>query len=160
MEMAAGIFEKQGILKPSAMRTVAERRFQDAEALRRTGQNARANGTAYLAGFVIEILLKALLVEKFPTIARTPQHALKDDQREVWLLIWKRHDLEDMLTQMTQLEAGLKKKGERDGYDYVGQLRKLCATWTIQARYSPRTMLMNEASELLERVRMLKELLK
>jgi hypothetical protein len=158
--VASDIFEKQASLKPSAMKTVAERRFDDAEVLRKTNDNARANGVAYLVGFVIEILLKAKLVEKYASIAKTAQHALKDDQREIWLLIWKRHDLEDMLSQMAELEASLKKKGERDNYDYVGQLKKICATWTIQARYSPRTMLMDEAAELLERVRDLKEFLK
>jgi hypothetical protein len=41
-------------LGPAALRTVAERRFDDAMSLKRTGQNARANGAMYLAGFVIE----------------------------------------------------------------------------------------------------------
>jgi hypothetical protein len=158
--MAQSIFARQAVLKPSAMKTVAERRFDDAAALRDTGVNARANGVAYLAGFVIEILLKAKLVEKFPHIAGKPQHRLSDDEREVWFLIWKRHDLEDMLSHMAELEASLKKKGQRDNYDYHGQLKKLCATWTIQARYSSRTMLMGEAAEILARVRTLKELLK
>jgi hypothetical protein len=36
----------------------------------------------------------------------------------------------------------------------------LCATWPIQARYSPQTMVMKEASSLLDRVRVLKEQLK
>lgn len=158
--MVSGIFAKQGILKPSTMRAVADRRFGDAKALRETHDNDRANGTAYLAGFVIEILLKAKLIEKFPQIARKPQHAVTDDEREVWLLVWKRHDLDDMLSQMAELEAALKKKGERDGYDYLSQLKHLCATWTIQARYSSRTILMSEAVKLLERVRQLKEVLK
>lgn len=158
--MTSGIFAKQAVLKPSAMRTVAERRFDDAAALRATKDNARANGVAYLVGFVIEILLKARLVEKFSHIARKAQHAVTKDEREVWLLIWKRHDLEDMLSQMAELEASLKKKGERDNRDYHGQLKKLCATWTIQARYSSRTMHMDEASDILDRVRVLKELLK
>jgi hypothetical protein len=158
--MAKDIFARQAVLKPSAMKTVAERRFDDAEALRKTNDNARANGVAYLAGFVIEILLKAKLVEKYPRIARKRQHALHDDEREVWLLIWKRHDLEDMLSQMPELEAGLKKKGELGNYDYHGQLKTICATWTIQARYSSLSMPMREATELLGRVRKLKELLK
>ena len=142
------------------MKAVAERRFDDAEALRKTNVNARANGVAYLVGFVIEILLKAKLVEKYPTIAKTAQHTLKDEQREVWSLIWRRHDLEGMLSQLAELEASLKLQSERAKDDYVGQLKAVCATWTIQARYSSRTMLMDEAADLLERVRTLKELLK
>jgi hypothetical protein len=130
--MLQGIFARQGRLKSSTMRTVAERRYDDAHALRRTEENARANGVAYLAGFVVEILLKAKLVDKYPTIAKMPQHEVSDDEREVWSLIWKRHDLEDMLSHLSQLEASIKKKGERDGYDYHGNLKKICATWTIQ----------------------------
>ena len=158
--MASGIFEKQGNLKPSTMKTVAERRFDDANALRKTNDNARSNGVAYLAGFVIEILLKAKLVEKFSSIARKRLHELRAEEREIWSLIWRRHDLEGMLSQMGELEAGLKKRGERDGYNYLDELKKLCATWTIQARYSSLTMRMDEAEDLLERVRRLKELLK
>jgi hypothetical protein len=158
--MTQNIFTRQSILKPSAMKTVAERRFGDAAQLRSTGNNARANGVAYLAGFVIEILLKAKLVEKFSQIAKKRQHKVTDDEREIWLLIWKRHDLEDMLSQMAELEASLKKRGELDNDDYHGQLKKLCATWTIQARYSSQSMLMNEAGEILDRVQKLKELLK
>ena len=142
------------------MKTVAERRFDDAEALRNTNANARANGTAYLVGFVIEILLKAKLVEKYTSIAKLPQQALKDDQKKIWSLIWRQHDLEEMLSQLSELEAYLKTRSERDNYDYLGHLKGICAAWTIHARYSSRTMLMDEAAELLQRVRKLKELLK
>ena len=106
--MASSIFEKQAALRPSAMRTVADRRFGDAEVLRKTNDNARANGVAYLVGFVVEILLKAKLVEKYPVIAKLPQHAVRDEQRDIWLLIWKRHDLEEMLSRMRELESSLK----------------------------------------------------
>ena len=142
------------------MAAVAERRFGDAEALLKTKDNARANGAAYLAGFVIEILLKACLIEKFPVTARKRQHEVDGSERGIWALIWKRHDLEEMLELMPELQAGLKKKSERDGVDYVANLKAVCATWTIQARYSPSTIMMAEASELLARVRLLKEVLK
>jgi hypothetical protein len=142
------------------MATVAERRFADAEVLAATKQNARANGCAYLAGFVIEILLKARLVQKFPVIARKRQHEVSADEQEVWSLIWRRHDLDAMLDQMPELEAGLKKKAERDQLDLFGDLKTICATWTIHARYSPSTMVMRQAQQLLDRVRSLKEVLK
>lgn len=158
--MAKGVFAKQALLKPSAMATVAERRFADAEALAATGDNARANGAAYLAGFVIEILLKAQLVKKYPAIARKRQHEVANEEREVWALIWRQHDLEAMLSNLTQLEDALKKVGERDGRDHLRDLKKLCETWTIHARYSPYTMLMEEATRIVEMVRSLKELLK
>ena len=158
--MPSGIFDKQAGFKPSAMKAVAERRFDDAEMLRKTNDNARANGAAYLVGFVIEILLKAKLIEKYSSIAKLPQHALKDDQREIWSLIWRRHDLEGMLSQLAELEAYLKTNGERDGYDYLEQVKKLCATLTIQARYSSRMMSIAEAGDMVDRVRRLKEVLK
>jgi hypothetical protein len=142
------------------MAAVAERRFGDAEALSETNENARANGVAYLIGFVVEILLKARLVDKFPEIARKRQHEVTEAEREVWRLIWRQHDLEAMLELMTELEAALKRRGERDGKDYAAELKKVCATWTIHARYSPRTIPMSEARQWLERVRVLKELLK
>jgi hypothetical protein len=100
--MAASIFDKPGELRPSTMRTVAERRFGDAEALRKTQDNAPANGVAYLAGFVVELLLKAKLVEKFPAIARRRPHAVKSDEREIWNLIWRQHDLGRMLESTTR----------------------------------------------------------
>ena len=158
--MASKIFEKVPQLKPAAMATVAERRFDDAAALVETDENSRANGAAYLAGFVIEILLKAQLVAKYSSIAKKRQHEVLDSEREIWRLIWKQHDLEAMLDRLKELEAALRKSGERDGRDYLAELKKVCASWTIQARYSPRTMLMGEAKQWLERVRLLKELLK
>lgn len=153
------IFERQLKLKPSAMITVAGRRFDDAEALCRTDDNARANGSAYLAGFVIEILLKAQMVRKFKVIAKKRPHQLTDAEREVWGLIWRTHDLAAMLDKLRDFQGWLKNRGERDGKNYVAELRK-AAQWTIYARYSSRTMLMSEAKEILERVRMLKEVLK
>jgi hypothetical protein len=153
------IFERQLRLKPSAMVTVAERRFDDAQALCGTGKNARANGAVYLAGFVIEILLKAQLVKKFNAVSRKPAHELRDlAEREVWSLIWRRHDLDGMLKHLTDLQAKLRNLGESDGYDYVGELKK-CAQWSIQARYSPHMIQMAEAVEFLERVRRLKRVL-
>lgn len=142
------------------MVTVAERRFGDAQALCATEENARANGAAYLAGFVIEILLKARLVSKFPSIARRRPHEVLEAEREVWNLIWRRHDLDGMLDHMPELEAALEKKSQRAGENYLEDLKKICGTWTIRARYSPQNMMMGEAVEMLRRVRSLKELLK
>src|SRR5438132_14293983 len=100
--MASEIFQKQLQLKPTAMHTVAKRRFDDAQALCKTRDNARGNGVAYLAGFVIEILLKARLVMKFPVTARKRQHAVGEAERGIWSLIWRSHDLETMLEHMPE----------------------------------------------------------
>ena len=140
------------------MVAVADRRFDDAKALCDTRENARANGAVYLAGFVVEILLKAQLLRKFEAVVRT-----RPDQRaeaEVHDLIWKRHDLGRMLAKLRDLEASLKRRGERDGTDYVAELKKCAEQWTVQARYSTRTIQMSEADQFLERVRRLKQVLK
>lgn len=156
----AARFDRQGRPKPSAMATVAERRFGDAEALCGTGDNARANGAVYLAGFVIEILLKARLVAAFPPISRKRRHEVAPSEQEIWDQIWRRHDLGRMLGMLRDLEATLIRRGERDGINYVSELKKVDAEWSILARYSTRTMLMEEARQILERVRLLKEVLK
>jgi hypothetical protein len=161
--MPESIFDRQAQLKPSAMATVADRRFEDAVALCETKQNARANGAAYLIGFVIEILLKARLIEKYNFVARKRPHelnSLAEKEREIWSLIWRRHDLDGMLSNLDDLEAALIKQGERDGRRYLEDLRKICATWTIQARYSSKTMALAEVEGLIDRVRRLKEKLK
>jgi hypothetical protein len=158
--MASRIFEKQKELRPSAMITVAQRRFEDAESLYETGQNARANGVAYLAGFVVEILLKAMLVRYFPSVAKKRWHMVTPSEAEEWRLIWQSHDLLAMMKRLPHLLTSLKAKGTRDGVDYVRELQKVCSEWTIQARYSPRVIPMSEAADLLRRVRVLKELLR
>ena len=156
----SSIFERKLRPKPSAMVTVAERRFEDAQALCDTGKNARANGAVYLAGFVVEILLKAMLLRKFNAVARKPAHEVLDAAEiEIRSLIYRRHDLVGMLAQLRELQAKLKALGERDGYDYLGELKK-CAQWSVQLRYSSHTMQMSEAVEFLERVRRLKEVLR
>ena len=156
----ASIFDKQAVLKPSAMVTVADRRFDDAKALVDTGDNRRANGAAYLAGFVIEILLKARLVEMHPAVARKRQHEVTESERELWRLIWKQHDLDDMLSHLPELQAALLQQGNRHSVNYLAELKKFCGTWTIQARYSSRTITMREARRLVETVRLLKEQLR
>lgn len=154
------IWDKARQLRPSTMATVAERRLGDAQALCDTKRNERANGAAYLAGFAVEILLKASLVRQYPAVARKRPHEVLAEEREIWDLIWRQHDLEGLLLAMPQLQAGLELKGRSDGVDYLAQLKKICATWTIHARYSAATISMVEARRLVDRIRGLKELLK
>lgn len=145
------------------MGAVADRRFDDAVALSQTGKNARANGTVYLAGFVIEILLKAQLARRYGSIARTRQHELKklsDSEKEIWYLVWRSHDLDGMLSKLREVESALMKQGERDGRPYLEELRKICSAWTIQARYSSYVVNMDEAKEFIDMVRSVKEKLR
>jgi len=139
---------------------VAERRFDDAVALCRTGENARANGAQYLAGLVIDILLKGKLAESYPTIARKRSHEVSDADRHIWSLVWRSHELDQMLRQMPNVAFAVKKRGEKAGKPYIHWLNGICESWTVLLRYSPMTSTIGEAHEMVERVRELKELLK
>jgi hypothetical protein len=151
---------RQSVVKPGQLTIVAERRFADAQALCDTGENARANGAQYLAGIVIDILLKAQLMRRYPEVARKRSHEVKDDERRLWSLIWRSHEIEAMLDQLPLLEAMVAYHGERAGKPYLRWLISICASWDIQLRYSTRTSLMSDAKAMVERVRELKEILK
>lgn len=155
----SSIFEKPGELKPGAMAAVAERRMADARRLLESG-NAHLNGAVYLAGFVLEILLKARLVYKYSAIARKRQINLQEDEREIWNLIWRSHHLPSMLGHLSELTTSLYIQGKRDNRPYLDDLMTICAEWTIYARYSPRTISKEDASSIIERIEGLKEKLK
>jgi hypothetical protein len=148
----ASIFDRIR-LTPGQLRTVAERRFADAEALRRTGRNERANGVMYLAGFVVECLLKARLLEAFPALQAGP---LPSGMDRLWFLCYRSHDLEGIVEQLPGLGAAL----EHQKAGAAEMLSRVCAEWTIYARYSPRSATMREAAEFVERVRELKRCLR
>lgn len=156
----ASVFDRQSNVSPSQMRAVADRRFDDAQALGATRLNKHANGVMYLAGLVIEILLKAQLAARYPTISRTRGRALTTDEQWIRSLIYRSHELGAMLDRLPELEAAVIAAGVRDGVAYVDQLKGLCATWSIAVRYSTRSSTMAEADDMLEQVRRLKELLK
>jgi hypothetical protein len=141
-------------LKASQLRTVADRRFDDAAALRKTNENARANGAMYLGGFVIECMLKAKLLEqnKWLSNAAFPQSRSKKDLR-LWSLCYRLHDLREILDHL----SGLCGRLEREAPPRVLQnLRSICETWTVFARYSPMSAMMDEASVFLDRIEELK----
>lgn len=142
------------------MAVVAERRYADAKALLKTGQNERMNGAVYLAGFVIEILLKAQLVAAYPSIAQKRHHDLQDHEREVWNLIWRQHQLDKILNKIPSLKESLNKMAERGGKTRLDMLIGLCGTWTIYARYSSHTINKADATEIIRRVGILKDDLK
>jgi hypothetical protein len=154
------IFDRPAALNVNAMATAAERRFKDAQALCDTGDNERAVGAQYLCGFVIEILLKRQLVLQNPIIARKKQHEVTKTERQIWSLIWRSHELPDMLDRLPDLLASIYKAGERDGKSYLRHLNEVCGNWTIQARYSPQSSTIQEARDMLDRVKALKEKLK
>ena len=148
-------------LRPSQLRTVAQRRFADAEALRDTGENERANGTMYLAGFVIECLLKAKLLERFAWLqsASSPAGRTKNEAH-VWSLCYRSHNLDEILALLPNLSQRLLNAERRGQLRLLESLKSVCAHWTIFARYSPYAAMMSEADEFLTRVKELKEWLK
>jgi hypothetical protein len=143
------------------MRTVAERRFDDAQCLRQSGANARANGVFYLGGLVIECLLKARLVSQYPSLgaARSPER-LSPSDREVWQLIYRSHELDEMLEYMPDIERRLMLADRIDGRNLMRKLKRICVEWTIFARYSPLSSTMAEAAAFLDDVKELKTWLK
>ncbi len=147
--MGNAIFSKIS-LKPNQMRTVADRRFDDAEALRRTKQNKHANGAMYLGGFVLECLLKAKMLEKYPDVRANAKTKTDRKRRD---LIYRYHDLDGLLGHLDGLKAAMTKQQ----YDI---LRMLCGQWTVFARYSPKTAKMQEAVVFLDKIKGLRKCLK
>ena len=154
------IFEKKR-LTPRQLRTVAQRRFEDADCLRRTGDNARANGVFYLGGFVIECLPKAEMLEQYPSMqtALLPDK-LSESHRRIWSLIYRSHDLKQMLVHLANLERELADADRKQGTRRLEALRSICSGWTIFARYSPHSERMKDAAEFLDEIQDLKEWLK
>jgi len=158
MTASSNIFAKQR-LTAGQLRAVAERRFDDAVALCDTGQNARANGAQYLSGIVIEILLKGQLLKLYPHAAGQASGKVADD-RIIWTLIWRSHDLADILDRLPLLRIAVNGKGSEAMKPYLEWLMGICNRGTIHARYSPATSTIADAREMISRVRILKERLK
>lgn len=75
--------------------------------LLRSGNNARATGAMYISGFVIECLLKAILLDRHPNLARHVDPAkLSRRDREIFNLLYS-HDLDLMLDSLPEVQAKL-----------------------------------------------------
>jgi hypothetical protein len=154
-----GIFDKPPI-SVAAMRTVSERRYGDAVALRNTKSNERANGAMYMAGFVIECLLKSHLLIEHPWLLHRRQHQLtSDDERRIWSLCFRSHDLDEIYVNLPNLLQKLGNSYVWKGPGPLILLRQVSATWTIFARYSTKSANIAEASEFIDKVYELKRYL-
>ena len=144
-------------LSPSQLRTVADRRFDDADALRRTGKNARANGAIYFGGFVIECLLKAKLLDEFSWLqnASSPEGRSRNDGH-LWSLCYRSHDLDEILAKLPSITTKLSQQEQRGANRLTHSLRSICAQWTIHARYSPHTADIDDARDFLDQIKELK----
>src|SRR5690606_28817708 len=128
----AKIFEREW-LTAAQLRMVAERRFGDADYLRKSGENARANGVFYLGGFVLECLLKARMLETYPLMkGRRSPEGLSESDRALWFLIYRSHELETILGYL----PGIERKLQAIDTLLRRRLAAICAEWTVFARYS------------------------
>ena len=159
MARKRGIFAKRR-LTPRQLRAVAALRLDDARALLETGRNARSNGAMYMGGFVIECLLKALLLERHPNLqAAVDPAALSEPDREVHRLLYS-HDLDEMLAFLPEVRTRLESVGDERGRSPWPAFRDVCAEWTIYARYSATQAPIAEAHRFLGTVDEVKEWLR
>ena len=129
------IFRKRR-LTPGQLRSVAEFRMQDATCLLKSGDPARANGAMYMGGFVIECLLKALMLERHPNLQAVLDPAsLSSSDSRVHRLLYS-HELDEMLGYLPEVEKKLKTVGSVNGRSVWHSFRAICEQWTVYARYS------------------------
>ena len=149
----ADIFDRQR-LTATQLRTVAQRRFGDAQCLCDSGKNARANGAMYLGGLAMECMLKARLIETHPDLrtAASPDQ-LPPEQRPLWSLCYQRHDLQALVERLPIIVRRIQAAEQHGGSRRIHTLRSICGRWTIFARYSPRQATIREAREFLHDVK-------
>lgn len=150
-------------LRPSQLRTVANRRFGDAKALCDTKKNERANGAIYLGGFVIECLLKAKMLEQNQWLSNVVDVSkLSRQDREIYNLCFRHHDLGGLLEKLPDLQKKLQAEDQNHSRQFsrYDMLRKIMGEWTIYIRYSPQMAIIKDAENFVERVKELKEWLR
>lgn len=146
-------------LTPGQWRAVAER-FADGKCLLDSGDAERANGAIYMAGFVIECLLKALLLERHPNLlGKVDPARLSSSDREVYGLLYS-HELEDMAGFLPEIKKKLDGIKTKSGQALWRMFVTICEEWTVFARYSPQNAKVEQAAEYLEAVKEVKKWLK
>ena len=129
------IFSKS-LLTPGQLRSVAERRFADARCLLNSGDPQRSNGAIYMAGFVIERLLKALLLERHPNLQKPVDPAtLSRSDREIFRML-SSHDLDEMQQFLPEIQPKLLDLKTGKGQSVWKAFRDICEEWSVYARYS------------------------
>lgn len=89
-----------------------------------------------MAGFVIECLLKSLLLERHPNLAGPVDPAtLSSSDCEVHQLLYS-HDLDEMLDFLPEIEQKLIDLKMKRGQSVWTAFRDICEEWTVYARYS------------------------
>jgi hypothetical protein len=111
----------------------------------------------YLGGLVIECLLKARLLRRFPWLqnAGSPEGRSRSDGR-LWSLCYRSHDLDEILARLPEVTAKLSQLEQRESNRLTQSLKSICARWTIYARYSPHSADMDDARVFLDQIEELK----
>ncbi|HWE93473.1 MAG TPA: hypothetical protein VG269_05810 [Tepidisphaeraceae bacterium] len=149
MAEAGGIFERPRKLTPGQLRAVADRRYDDAMCLLNSGENARMNGAMYMGGFVVECLLKAMLLERHSNLQRpVDPAALSRTDHEAFVLLFG-HALDEMLVFIPEVRAKLRFLKNADGRPLWPAFQAICEQWTVYARYSPRHAKVEDARRFL-----------
>lgn len=143
-------------LTPAQVRAVADQRLGDASCLHATGLRRHANGVVYLCGLTVDCLLKARLLEKHPHIRSTDPADMDSITREVWRLVYQRHDLEAMIARLPEVPARLATADARGSTRLVSALKAICAAWSIRARYNTRQASRDEAEFMFDHVKELR----
>jgi hypothetical protein len=141
-------------LTPGQLRAVAELRFGDAQCLVNSAESQRANGAIYIAGFVIECLLKALLLDRYPNL-RSPVDPVKlsPRDREIFDLLYS-HELDVMIGFLPDI------KPKFMAVSVWKEFNDIRAEWTIYVRYSPTQEKVDRAKQYLATVKEAKKWLK
>ena len=120
---------------------------------------ARVTGAMYMGGFVIECLLKALLLDRHRNLQAPVDPAkLSESDREVFQLLYTSHELEAMLDFLPEVEVKVLTAPE--GPALWDRFRTVCAQWTVYARYSPKSARREDARWFLDSIREVKQWLK
>ncbi len=142
------------------LRAVSERRFADARCLLDSGDAERANGAIYMAGFVIECLLNALLLDRHPNLNGPVDPAkLSATDREVFQYLYG-HDLDLMVGVLPEVRSKLALVRTASGLSAWQEFMAICEEWTVFARYAPRTVKREAAARYLETAQEVKKWLK
>ena len=91
------------------------------------------NGAMYMGGFVIECLLKALLLERHPNLQVAVNPAtLSVPDREAHRLLYS-HDLDEMLAFLPEVRVRLESIADSKGHSPWRAFHSVCAEWTIHS---------------------------
>lgn len=116
------------------------------------------NGAMYMGGFVIECLLKALLLERHPNLSggAVDPATLSQPDRDAHEMLYS-HDLDDMLGFLPEIRTKLETVKGKHGTTRWQDLFDVCTQWTIYARYSSKQASQADAKRFLQTIEEVKE---